>query len=475
MNFADHSTDPTNLDFKGDHGTSVAGIIAAVGWNGKGGRGIAPEAKLRGFNFLLNQSEPNLLNSWGEGPSAKADVFNNSWGVPSRSFPEISPDQAGALEALMRSTRAGKGGIYIKAAGNSFVDVAASDPDAATACNDAKEFILGCVPANSDMRNSLATIITVAAVNAQGVRSSYSSAGSSMWVSGFGGEYGGQKRDVPASILAIAPASYVDPAMLTTDQSGCDQGYNRNRLSNRVNALNTNASTIDSSCNYTAEFSGTSSAAPTVAGVVALMLQVNPSLSARDVKYILATTAKKNDVAQPMVTFRGLILDPGWTTNAAGHPFSNWYGYGLVDATRAVNAAKTFVGLPPLRESEWQVSTDLTIAIPYLNETQGTVSMAVIQNLKIETVQFGFYTSHKNPTNLRVTLTSPSGTKSYLQTPFSALVPVSGGWAINFAASNAFLDESAVGTWTLQIVDVKNPNDAKGTILDSWGLRFFGH
>ena len=40
----------------GDHGTSVAGIINSVGWNNIGGRGVAPEASLIGYNWLDHQS-----------------------------------------------------------------------------------------------------------------------------------------------------------------------------------------------------------------------------------------------------------------------------------------------------------------------------------------------------------------------------------------------------------------------------------
>lgn len=469
MNFLNKSTDTTRFDFKGDHGTAVAGIIAAVGWNGKGGRGVAPEAKLRGFNWLDAQETSNFINSWGVGPSAEADVFNNSWGSENVAPGAVSQSLVGAYESLMRGTRKGKGGIYVKSAGNSF---AKYDGDSAP-CSDAIEFKLGCVPVNFDMTNSLADIIITAAVNAKGVRSSYSSAGSSVWISGFGGEYGIQKKYNAVD----RTSNYFDPAILTTDQSGCEQGYNRNRGSIK-NALDTDASTIDNSCNYTATMNGTSAAAPMVSGVAALMLQVNPNLTGRDVKYILATTAKKTDPTQLAVKFRGLTLDPGWSVNKAGHAFSNWYGYGLVDAAEAVKAAKTFVSLPVQQDTAVQKYSGAAVAIPYLNDAGGTASIQIAQNMKIETVQLGLTTTHKNPSNLRVILSSPGGSKSYVLTPFSAAAatPItSAGFSVDFMASNAFLNENSAGEWTLQITDVRNPTQVIGTQLVTWKLRILGH
>ncbi|PPJ44576.1 peptidase S8, partial [Rhizobium sp. KAs_5_22] len=122
-----------------------------------------------------------------------------------------------------------------------------------------------------------------------------------------------------------------DPAIVTTDVSGCVNGYNSDAAGARLNALDSSQSTIDSTCNYTGRMNGTSAATPTVAGVSALVLQANPKLTYRDVKYILATTARKVDPNQPAaVHANGTVLVPGWTRNAAGHSFSNWFGYGLV-------------------------------------------------------------------------------------------------------------------------------------------------
>ena len=49
---ASDKTDPTPTSITGDHGTSVAGLIAAKGWNGLGGHGVAPDTSLIGMNYL---------------------------------------------------------------------------------------------------------------------------------------------------------------------------------------------------------------------------------------------------------------------------------------------------------------------------------------------------------------------------------------------------------------------------------------
>ena len=72
-----------------------------------------------------------------------------------------------------------------------------------------------------------------------------------------------------------------------------------------------------------------------VSGVAALVLQANPNLTWRDVRAILAGTARKNDPT-----------DGGWSTNNAGYHINDNYGFGVVDASAAVTAAKTWTHLP---------------------------------------------------------------------------------------------------------------------------------
>ena len=75
-------------------------------------------------------------------------------------------------------------------------------------------------------------------------------------MSGLGGEYGYQAAYKPG----IAAVNY-DPAIVTTDLIGCARGYNANGDSR--NALTTDASAIDNTCNYTGNMNGTSAATPT--------------------------------------------------------------------------------------------------------------------------------------------------------------------------------------------------------------------
>ncbi|KAG7270526.1 hypothetical protein CRUP_026418 [Coryphaenoides rupestris] len=83
---------------------------------------------------------------------------------------------------------------------------------------------------------------------------------------------------------------------------------------------------------------GTSAAAPLAAGMVALMLQVRPCLTWRDVQHIITFTATKNDE----------VDSAKWSTNGAGFNHSHKHGFGLLNAWRMVNAAKVWESVPYL-------------------------------------------------------------------------------------------------------------------------------
>ena len=81
---------------------------------------------------------------------------------------------------------------------------------------------------------------------------------------------------------------------------------------------------------YTAKFNGTSAATPMISGVIALMLQANPNLTWRDVPLVLARSARQVDPT-----------NAGWTSYG-GYHYNHEYGFGVADATAAVQLARSW-------------------------------------------------------------------------------------------------------------------------------------
>lgn len=460
--FASNDSDPTNGSVTGDHGTSVAGLIAAVGWNGKGGHGAAPNASLKGFNFLATQTSSNQVKSLG-GASYSADVsiFNQSYGFNNTYDFAIGP----AIEAQylygVSSLRNGKGAIYVKSAGNGFRSYASVD--CATLYSSSPNYRTPCQNVNMDPENATPYNIVVGALSATNQKSSYSTSGSSIWIAAPGGEDG---------------ISYA--ALMTTDQSSCARGYVRNGGSS-TNTFNTVTGGVghseNVSCNYTSTFNGTSSAAPVISGVIALILEANPELTWRDVKHILASTADQVDssVGTRSLKINGVsyVAEPDWLTNSAGYQFHNYFGFGKVDVANAVAAAKTYVpnSLGIFNTGSWISSGNVNLTIPD-NNAGGVSDTKVLSESKIiEAVQIKVNLTHTYTGHLAIELTSPSGTKSILFSPLNGF-GTSNDLSDMVLLSNAFYGESTSGNWTIKVIDALSGETGS---LTNWSIRVFGH
>lgn len=294
------------------HGTSCAGIIAAEANNNIGITGIAYDAKIfpiriaysngiplgiRGRGWITsNEIIGNAINwTWQKG----ADVLSNSWGGGSPSF-IISE----AINNALTKGRNGKGCVVVFATGNYNTEVS--------------------YPANSN-----ADIITVGAISPCGERKSPSSCDTEKWGSNYGREL-----DVMAPGVLIA----------TTDLQG-DNGYNPKVFIHRE-AGGTKLTSDFSDKDYTNCFNGTSSACPHVAGVAALILSVNPDLTAKQVADIIEQTAQKVGG----YNYQNTYARPNGTWN-------NEMGYGLVDAYKALQKA-TIAG-----PDEFCLKTDATFEL----------------------------------------------------------------------------------------------------------------
>ena len=450
-------TDPFNHSILGDHGTSVAGVAAAAANNGFGGRGVAPEVTLLGFNLGAEAGEDpeaalfrSLGASHSDPDSASVDIFNMSFGsvVPSEN---PSEDFVRLMKMGTSALRQGRGALYVRAAGNGFEFCDSPHP---------LNREVGCIGANTDPEQNVPWMLNVGAFNADDVKSSYSGAGSNLWVVGPGGEDGIEQ-----------------PAIITTDQAGAEAGFNLFQQ----NPL-TSAHPLNRDGDYVSAFGGTSSAAPAVAGAIAVLLGVNPDLTWRDVKHMLAVTARMIDPgsSEVRVAFNGApyVAQHAWQTNAAGHDFHNWYGFGAVDVDAAVALASGYTpgSLGTFIESPWfETGADAALPLP-IPDADGTGVSAVMEvaglpeAADIEAVVLEIAVEHGNAFDLGVTLRSPAGTSSVVNPPFNAVLdgfPGLQNWQL---LSNAFYGENPNGAWTVHVADLAAEDTGS---LSGWRLRFY--
>jgi subtilisin family serine protease len=496
-------TDPTNTAAEGDHGTSVAGLIAAKGWNGIGGRGVAPDAQLIGFNYLeaqTNVAELLIHGHPGSGISTQEPiaVFNRSYGmtIPAALAYSATDEETQAYSANV--LRNGKGAVNVKAAGNSYQDGRAQYDGTLCTDNGANDLGLTCYNGNFEPSQATPYYVVVGAVNSDGGHTSYSTAGANLLVSAPAGEYG-----------------TFAPAMVTTDQMTCLRGYSSFAEKDyfeenyfpgfyeKAYPFNNPGHPDNVSCNYTSTFNGTSSAAPNTSGVVALILSANPALTYRDVRDILVKSSTKvsvNDAKVSLDVADGkFVAHDAWVKNAAGYEFNNNFGYGRVNAGKAVQLAKSHTPLSSEKVTAWNgvgayaaKPAALAQQIPDNSKTGTTITLTVAEDVKVEAAQFklsvantGFnfgentadgYVQSTAGMDLAIEVISPAGTRSVLLSSKQALIyPAldenfneSPGFILkdNVFLSNAFYGESAKGTWTIRFLDVNGAEvDSKGGIL----------
>jgi subtilisin family serine protease len=485
-NFLDNTADPTpTAGIDGDHGTSVAGITGMVYKNDVGGMGVSPGVKMRGYNLIASKELWTVLNqrlSLGGGTtlpgpiSNDIDIFNQSFGVSDIYVANLDSAVASTYEDGITKLRRGLGAIYVKSAGNGFsyfevgTDLA-GDPIPAP-CADAIALGISCQNPNMEEASTIPANIMVASLAASGIKASYSSAGSANWVSAPGGE-GGYNQTVYGP---HKNANVFAPAMVTTDRSNCTVGYSRTSVKTSTFA---GGGFPNTSCNYTNTFNGTSSAAPALSGAIALLLDARPTLTWREVKYILAMTARKvepdraqrtTDLIPPGDTY---VTELGWIKNRANRSFHNWYGFGAVDVDAAVAMAEKFTPLGTYQVGAWIASTVASQGITD-NDSRGVTSTITVPAgpiSAIEALQIKVDVEHEWASDLAIELTGPGtpGTKSILLNVRNGL-----GALINqefVLSSNAFFGEAPEGIWTLKVVDGRA---TKTGTLKGWKIKFYG-
>ena len=420
--------------FTGDnHGTAVAGIIAASTNNGLGVAGIAFGAKFGTVKILKapvsGPTFDQLLDTL-----ANFDVTNHSWGTGS-SFEAQTYDVP--FEDAAEDGRGGLGTIILKAAGNERLNVN----------NEVFR------DANDQVPNISRHAVAVGAILNTGFVTAYSTPG--------------------ANLLVSAPAG---PSLL---------GFDQVITTDRVGELGYNPASDPippGQLDYTA-FNGTSAAAPVVSGVVALMLQANPFLGWRDVQTILAYSARHvgsqiGDPAPPVSNeLNTWNYNHAVDWNGGGLHFSRDYGFGLVDAFAAVRLAETWnVGSPEVQSSGNEESAK-AVPVPGSTITDGVttfVTFNISDLIRLEDVYLTLGLGFSDVSKLEITLQSPGDTVSEIwKGGGSEAIALPESWTF---ASREFFGESATGTWTLTITN--NGATPSGTLtptLTAYGAADTGH
>lgn len=493
------------------HGTEVAGIIAGTGDNGTGTYGVAPNATITSERLVTFDPTGNLVQGGdaddyaallsmlnGAPHNQQVAIYNNSWGrIPQQqaiagsvvgNSSLTTQDAVSAMQqgdagitptgAQVLPGRGGLGNIYVFAAGNSNN----SSELAQQFGPQYAQYTLG--NSNNGAVTASRFAVVVAALGPAGQQALYSDPGASILVSapgGFDGAGADDENGLPTTSVIAVPDN--------TSLSGYDY-----------------QTTYDDDGTY--GMNGTSAATPNVSGVVALMLQANPKLSWRDVQEILAESATENDPT-----------DPGWSGNGAGFtsdgaivpvnfagaytgsaplpagvtvtPFhvNDKYGFGEVNATAAVNLAKTWTPLQPETSVPRLVSFATPVTIPDGVASGVSTAVTFTSGMHVEHAQLVLNTTGGQRGDLQVTLTSPNGTTSVLQAARNfqangvdnifdfdfppAAAPVPGVSYTNWAMTSTHdWGESSAGTWTVTVADL----DANGqtSTLNNFTLTLYG-
>jgi kexin len=469
------------------HGTAVASIVGAAAGNGVCGVGIAPNVTMSSCHFNTNKEVDELFiyklptfdisqNSWGR--ATCSDLDETSRRLQDKKCP-FTYDQSHVFPCLycdFDNLQAGtlvhspwpRQYSYQRQLSHRFccffqgqcMDVIEHHcqiyfREDRLGCLEHLDMILGgnCDfrSLSNDIRDALATGVTLGR-EGKGVIYVFASGNSLSLGADTNYEGLGTNTRMAMAVGAVGKdglvAAYSTPgASLFVSAPGGDI---TNSVSNIITA------SINGGCTDAGQ--GTSFAAPVVSGVVALMLEANGELSYRDVQAIIASTSQPVDDE----------LDNTAGINGANHSHSNYYGFGIVNAHAAVEAAETWE--PVGEETMVKAQSDvLNMQIPD-DETKPIIESLEISPtspITIESVYIYLKLEHSSRGHLKIKLTSPSGTESVIspgRRPENTQQSSSAWWKL---MTWKFWGENPDGEWTLSIVDLKRGDATfEGTCAD---------
>ncbi|MBE7383618.1 MAG: S8 family serine peptidase [Leptolyngbya sp. SIO1E4] len=422
-----------------NHGTACAGL--AIGEENQSGIvGVAPGCSfmpIRTTGFLDNESiEAIFLGAMEKG----AAVISCSWSPAAINFP-LSLFQRNILTQAATQGRGGKGCVIVFSAGN------ANRPVSGTI--DEKGWPRNAVNGRTEWLSGFAVhpdVITVSACTSLNRKAAYSNWGKHVAVAAPSNNAPPNMGLSKIGTVNTGPeikSSLPGRGMVTSDRTGT-AGYDQDA--------------------YTTTFGGTSSSCPVVAGVAGLMLSANPNLTAREVKQILQQTADKiiDDTPDPQLGLRHGTYDNN------GH--SQWFGYGRVNAHKAVMEAKRRLWQGRVYTDTAELSEDTPAPIPDNTPEGVTRSLQFRNRGTVQDLLVKVELEHAFLGDVMLHLQLPSGKLLLLQ---GRTLGNRQKLDQQYDLSNTPLlieaiGEDAAGTWRLQVSD-RAPGHT-GQLL-SWQLK----
>ncbi|MGE7387229.1 S8 family serine peptidase [Streptomyces sp. NPDC004126] len=378
------------------HGTHVAGTIAAAK-NGKGVVGVAPNVKISavrvaepGNSFFFAE---NTICGFVWAGDHGFKVTNNSYYTDPWQFncPD-NEDQAAIIEGVTRAQAyaEGKGSLQVAAAGNENYDLAHKTTDTASP-NDSTPVTRTITNACVDIPTELPGVVTVAANGTGTTKASFSNFGQGI-------------------IDVAAPGQDVYSTL-----PGGKYGSK----------------------------SGTSMASPHVAGVAALMVSADPTLTPAQIRAKLATQA--NDIPCPS--------DSRCTGTTANNAF---FGEGQVDALKAVGGSTPPAGKYFENTADFAIGDNTTVESP--------ITVTGVTGNAPATLKVGVNIAHTYIGDLKVDLVAPDGTVYTVHNRAGGSTDnINQTYTVNASS------EVANGTWKLRVNDNAGGDTGK---IDSWNLTF---
>lgn len=224
---------------------------------------------------------------------------------------------------------------------------------------------------------------------------------------------------------------------------------------------------LNSTC--VTSFSGTSAAAPMAAGIFALVLQANPSLTWRDLQHLIVNTSSLSNLKYGREQING-----------AGHTVSDYFGFGLLNSELLVEAAQHWKSVKEqhicltankkpfpkaqIFPKDLNRKAESTIFTNGCNSTENEIQ-------RIEHVEVDVTFTFSLRGSIQLFLISPSGTKSQLLTRRNHDNMQSSSLQWTFMTLQ-FWDENPYGNWILQMsldMDYKELGE-----VNNWSLRIYG-